>query len=469
MLQQTDTIPADRAAALGRIYARLSPEQRVAAVRDATGGRKAFAIPTHEINDVYLPHLKNMARTQILYGGSSSGKSRFKAQQAVIDVLSGNGRNWMVCRKIGKDNRGSTFVEIKDRVIEEWGLLDRFKINETNLTITADNGYQIIFKGLDDLEKVKSIVPKKGAFTDVWIEEATQVYPNDIKHLYKRQRGGDPNIPKRIHLTFNPIIQLHHIYNTYFASAEWGSDQTSYTSPDNRLSILKTWYIHNRFLTPDDISDLENEENEYFRDVYTFGNWGVLGDSIFKNWVVEDLSDMANQFTNRRNGLDFGFSSDPAAVVTTHYDRREKTIYIFGELYERGLTNDILAQMTAPLIERDNIVCDSAEPKSIAELRQHGLNAVGAKKGKDSVLFGVQWLQQQKIIIDVSCINAKNEFMQYQWRKDKDGNAIRQPVDKLNHIIDALRYAYESDMMLSPSWDNIADLGEVEGFTNKWG
>lgn len=403
----------------------------------------SFTPNESQFNTVYFSYLQNMAREQIMYGGSSSGKSRFKAQQAVMDVLRG-GRNWLVCRKIGKDNRGSTFVEIKDRVIDEWGLSGRFDIHETTMTITADNGYQILFKGLDDLEKVKSLVPRKGAITDVWVEEATQTERDDINHLKKRQRGGDPNTPKRIHLTFNPILQLNWIYQEYFAKVAWADDQTEYD--DGRLSILKTWYIHNRFLTPDDIYDLENETNEYFRNVYTFGNWGVLGDVIFTNWEVRDLSDMHNLFVNRRNGLDFGFNN-VSAVASTHYDKRNKTIYVFGELYESGLTNDLLADATTNLVGDDSIVCDSAESKSIYELRQYGVNAVGAKKGKDSIWHGIQWLQQQRIIIDSSCVNTKNEFMQYQWGKDKDGNSTKQPVDKFNHIIDALRYAYEGDMV----------------------
>ncbi len=154
---------------------------------------------------------------------------------------------------------------------------------------------------------------------------------------------------------------------------------------------------------------------------------------------------MKDQFTNYRHGGDFGFSSDPAAIVVTHYDKPRKTIYIYDELYERGLTNDLLADETKKMIGTDHIVWDSAEPKSIAELMKYGVTSRGADKGKDSVLHGIQWLQQQAIVIDKSCINARNEFMQYQWKEDKDGNAIRQPVDKNNHIIDALRYAYEKD------------------------
>ena len=155
---------------------------------------------------------------------------------------------------------------------------------------------------------------------------------------------------------------------------------------------------------------------------------------------------MTNQFTVHRNGLVFGYSTDPAAMPVTHYDKKHKTIYIYGELYEYGLDNEALAGEIVNLIGRQLVICDSAEPKSIDELCKYRVNAIGAVKGKDSVNFGIQWLQKQTIVIDKTCVNAKNEIQMYHWKKDKDGNSMRVPTDKNNHIIDALRYAYEMDM-----------------------
>lgn len=394
-------------------------------------------------NDVYLPHVKSYSRVQIFFGGSSSGKSVFLAQRCVLDILRG-GRNYLVCRQVGRTLRMSVFAEVCS-VINTWGLAAEFNINKTDMLITCQNGGQIAFVGLDDVEKLKSIRPASGAWTDIWVEEATEVEQTSIKQLTKRQRGGDKDIKKRLTLSFNPILQSHWIHETYFTRAGWTDKQTEYRTPE--LSILKTWYIHNRFLTADDIRDLENEDDKYFYNVYTLGNWGILGNVIFTNWRVEDLSAMANQFTNRRHGLDFGFSDDPAAMPVTHYDTAHKTIYIYNELYERELTNDVLAAEVKKLIDRDAVTYDSSEPKSGAELKRYGVNAHPARKGPDSVLFGIQWLQQQQIVIDPKCVNTINEFRQYKWREDKDGNALRQPVDKNNHIIDALRYAYEGDSM----------------------
>ena len=396
-------------------------------------------------NDIYIPELANYARTQIDFGGSASGKSVFKAQQCIIDVMTG-GRNYLVCRQVGSTVRKSVFAEIK-KAIFSFGVQSLFpEINKSAGVITCANGYQILFSGLDDAEKIKSITPAKGVITDIWVEEATECDKRTIQALYKRQRGGSDDIKKRLYLTFNPILRDHWIFKTFFAPIGWADDQREYRSEE--LTILKTTYKDNRFLTPDDIKDLENETDKYFYDVYTLGNWGVLGNVIFTNWTVRDLSGMFDQFVNKRNGLDFGYAKDPAAMWISHYDKKRKTIYIFDELYETGLTNDILARKIRDKIGQERIICDSAEPKSIAELRQYGVSATGAKKGKGSILHGIQWLQQQEIIIHTSCINAQREFRSLKWKEDRSGEPVSppQPIDHNNHIIDGGRYAHEEDM-----------------------
>jgi phage terminase large subunit len=380
---------------------------------------------------------------QIFFGGSSSGKSVFESERCVFDILEGN-RNYLVCRQVGRTLRGSVFTEVC-KTITRWGVNDLFDINKSDMVITCHNDCQIIFTGLDDVEKLKSITPKKGVITDIWAEEATETEEGSLKQLEKRLRGGSENIPKRITLTFNPILQSHWIYQTYFSGFAWADDQKYYSTPE--LAILKTTYKDNRFLTKQDVERLENEKDKYYYDVYTLGKWGVLGNVIFTNWSVQDLSGVHDQFTNHRNGLDFGFSSDPAALWVSHYDSKRKTIYIYDELYERGLTNDILATEIIKKVGSQYVVCDSAEPKSIQELQNHGVNAIPARKGKDSVNFGIQWLQQQSIVIDSKCINARNEISTYHWKQDKDGNAMKVPSEKNNHLIDGGRYALEDDMV----------------------
>jgi len=171
----------------------------------------------------------------------------------------------------------------------------------------------------------------------------------------------------------------------------------------------------------------------------------VLGDVIFRNWRSEDLSEVKKTADKLFFGLDFGFSSDPCGAIKVHYDKAHKRIYILDELQERGLTNTALAPILKDFTGGQYITCDSAEPKSIKELQNMGVKALSAKKGADSVMHGIQWLQGHEIIVDVRCQNTKNELQLYQWRKDKDGNSLRVPEDRNNHLIDALRYAMESE------------------------
>jgi len=402
-------------------------------------------IPQGVFNTAYVPYIKSMARTQIFYGGSSSGKSVFAAQRCVVDILRG-GRNYLVCRQVGVTLRKSVWVEI-ERVIADWKVGRYFTLTKSLGIIECSNGYQILFTGLDDAEKLKSTIPLKGVITDIWIEEATEILKASLKQLRKRMRGGDKDTVKRVTMTFNPILKGHWIFKEYFDG--WTDGQTETVTDD--LLILKTTYKDNAYLTPDDIADLENETDKYYHDVYTLGLWGVLGNVIFKNWKVKDLSDMTDQWTNLRNGGDFGYGNDPATLSRSHYDRKRKTIYLFAELYEYGLTNDKLADKLRPIIGKERVIFDSAEPKSIQELRDDGINAVGARKGKDSVLHGIQWLQQQTIIIDPKCPRAINEFQIAKWQEDRGGDPIvpATPVDRDNHIIDPTRYAYEKDMKKS--------------------
>lgn len=390
-------------------------------------------------NPVYLPFFKNECRVQVFFGGSSSGKSYFLAQRTVLDVL--KGRSYLVVRNVAKTLRSSCWNEI-NKAIYRMGLARYFNINKSDMLITSImNGRQILFAGLDDVEKVKSITPAKGVLTDIWIEEATETAYEDYKQLDKRLRGESKH-KKRLTLSFNPVYKEHWIYRTFFGG--WDESKASYQ--DDRLFILKTTYLDNAFLTEDDRAAMDNEQDPYYRDVYVLGNWGVLGDVIFRNWRMEDLTDFAKTHNDKLLlGLDFGFSSDPAAAVKVYHDRAKRRLYILDELYERGLTNTMLAERLLPFAGRNYITCDSSEPKSIEELNQQRIRALPARKGADSVVHGIQWLQGHEIIVHTGCQNMKNELTLYQWKKDKDGNSLAVPEDRNNHLIDALRYATESE------------------------
>ena len=389
-------------------------------------------------NPVYIPFLKDTTYTQIYYGGSSSGKSYFLAQRCILDMLQG-GHNYLIVRKVARTVRKSVYNEIT-KAISFFKVGKLFSDNKSEMVITGPNGFQIMFAGLDDVEKVKSITPARGVITDIWVEEATETEYGDIKQLKKRLRGLAA-VSKRIIMSFNPVYQTHWIYKEYFEK-RWSDIKPSYH--DDTLTILKTTYKDNVFLTDGDKRELESEKDPYFRDVYTNGNWGVLGKVIFKNWHVEHID--PSGFDTFQNGLDFGFADDPAALIRSHYDERANTLYIIDARYLRGLTNDLLAAEIVNLCGQEVVVCDSAEPKSIAELRQYGVTAIPTEKGKDSVNFGIQWLQKLRIVVNENLPELVNELTVYKWDEDKDGNVLPRPVDRDNHLIDALRYSLFREM-----------------------
>ena len=396
-------------------------------------------------NAVYIPFLDAVNRIQIFFGGSSSGKSVFLAERCVYDLLKG-GRNYLVLRNTGNTIRTSVFNEIL-KVIFTWRLHHEFTVNRSDMTITCRNGFQVIFKGLDDVQKIKSITPVIGVITDIWVEEATETKREDLKELEKRLRGIMPakyaHIVKRITLSFNPISRAHWIFKEYF-EGNFNDADTRYA--DEGLSILKTTYKDNRFLAPEDIRALESEKDEFYYKVYTLGEWGVLGNLVFKNWRVDDLSSIRDTFDYNKNGLDFGYSNDPTCFTRSAKSGDGKTIYVPKGFYERGMTNDMIADRLRPVIGDEPILCDSSEPKSIRELQNFGVNAYSALKGPGSLSYGIQWLQRHEIVIDRSLQGIINDFSLYQWRKNKDGEVMNEPIDKDNHGPDSIRYAWSDDL-----------------------
>lgn len=389
-------------------------------------------------NQAYLPYLNAQQPIQIFFGGSSSGKSKFLAQRCIHDLMQG-GRNYLCVRNTGNTLKMSVMFEL-EKVINEWGVNGLF---ETSTGIVrCINGYVAILKGLDDPEKIKSITAPKGVITDIWIEEATETVREAYKQLTKRLRGLS-DVIKRVTLSFNPILKSHWIYEDFFGT--WNDSDKLYET--DKLLILKTTHIDNQFLTDQDHKALENEKDSYFYDVYTLGNWGMLGDMIFDNWEVADLTDKEYMFDIFDHGLDFGFSNDPTAYVKTYFHSATKTLYVYREYCNKEVTNEQIANDIIDIVDGDIVICDSAEPKSITELNSHGLSATAANKGKDSVMHGIQWLKGLKIVLDKSCQNAINNFKQYHWLKDKQGNVLNKPVDRVNDFIDAIRYANECHMI----------------------
>lgn len=394
----------------------------------------------------YLPYLFDTRRQQHLFGGAGSGKSKFVAQRTVLDLLQGF-RNYLCLRKVDNTIRQSTFAEIRD-VISSWSLSEHFAINKSDMTITCiPTQRQAIFRGVNDPEKLKSARPQSGPFTDVWYEEATEFSKDDVYNVAFRLRGTmqakdkDGNeiaVPKRETMTYNPVVYGHWIHREY----QNCETVDKIDHPD--LLVLKSTYRDNPYLAPDDIERYESmrARSDYHAQVYLDGVWGNLAGAIITNWRTEDLS--GRTFDHVWHGLDFGFNPDPAAYIQVAV--QGNAIYILKEAYGKGMRNATLADLVLPLCGDSMVWCDSAEPKSISELRACGVNARPVSKGKDSVRFGAQWLQQREIVIDSSCINAQREISQWQWEKDKQGNELPEPVGINDHAIAALRYALERVM-----------------------
>lgn len=392
-----------------------------------------------KINPKYIPFLNKTQQMQIFFGGSSSGKSYFISQKIVLDNI--GGANYLVCRNVANTITKSTFNEIT-KAISRMGLMEYYHINRSNLTITCLlNDKQILFAGLDDAEKIKSITPINGVLERIFIEEATEVKRDAIKQLQKRLRGYS-KIPKYIILAFNPILRTHYIYKDYFQNWIDGKD----VYEDDDLLIVKSTYKDNMFLTKGDIHLLESETDAYWKEVYVYGNWGILGHIVFTNWRVEDLSDRIPRFDNLRIGEDFGWN-DPTAMVKLHIDKDRKRIYVFDEFYEQYVKDNELLKENKRFVGKEYVTCDSAEPKLIDFLANNGIKAIPAMKGADSIMRGIRWLQGYEIIVDVHCQHFKNEIEIYHFQEDKDGNVLEKPVDAYNHLLDALRYSCENDIL----------------------
>lgn len=400
------------------------------------------------VNDIYEPYLDNDKRYLVLYGGAGSGKSVFAVQKLIFRCLKETGHNFLVIRKVSRTQKESTFA-LFIKILTDFGILEHCKINRTDYTIGLPFvNSRVIFMGCDDPEKLKSIA----GVTGMWIEEATELNFADFEELDRRLRG-DTKFYKQIILTFNPISMLHWLKKHFF-------DTTDKYTLEN-TSILKTTYKDNRFLDEAYVRKLESYKtvDQFFYNVYSLAEWGILENLVFYNWTVEDLSGIKDEFNKYYYGLDFGYSVDPVAYIKVAV--KDDRVYVLDEHYETGLTNDRIAQMLKAKSMNSYIMCDSAEPKSIAELRNYGIEAVGVKKGKDSVNHGIQWLKQKKIVVDNRCMNMVNELQLYKWDENKD--RIKDvPIDMYNHLIDALRYSLEELMGLheiKPPPFNLSSLG----------
>ncbi len=233
-------------------------------------------ISSKVFNKAFIPYLDNDKRYLVFYGGAGSGKSFFVVERYIYKLLKSKMFNLLVVRATGKSNRDSTFALFK-QVISKWNLSKHFKINESDLRIKCLlNGNEIIFSGLDDVEKLKSVTFSKGELTDVWIEEASEILEADFNQLDVRLRGKGTK--KQIVISFNPIDINHWLKKRFF-------DRT-----DDNIEIFHSTYKDNDFLDDDYKRLLESykDTDEYYYNVYCLGMWGVLGKTVFDARKIND-------------------------------------------------------------------------------------------------------------------------------------------------------------------------------------
>ena len=381
-------------------------------------------------NATYFPYLSDYShRYEIYYGGAGSGKSVFVAQKIIYRACKETCKI-LVIRKYATTLKDSVF-DLVIFILKQWQIYSYCKVNLSTYTIVLPNGSIILFKGLDDPEKIKSI---NGLDSIIWCEEATELSEDEFTQLDLRLRDGE-NL--QIISTFNPVSKANWVYKKWFdPTAEIDKEKTF---------VLHTTYKDNKYLPQEYIDSLKEKErsNPTFYRIYALGEFCSLDKLIYTNWEIKAPTGFEGITAI---GLDFGFSNDTTALVASIINTESKEIYIFKEWGDTGKTNQQIASVIKSLgFSKSVIIADSAEPKSIEEIRREGISRIRESvKGADSVIHGIQQLQGFKIYVNPSCTETITELENYSWQKDKKTNEyINKPIDSFNHFLDSLRYSLQ--------------------------
>lgn len=382
----------------------------------------------------YQPYIFDYSnRYNVFYGGRGSGKTQFIMDKLVIKGLQER-RTILLMRKVYRKCKDSVWKELKASV-------ERFKLSQYFVFYEGDyravcklNGTVFKCEGLDEAEKIKGF----SEISDVLLEEATEFTLEDFELIDGTVRSVRYKLPLNIFVLFNPVSKANWVFKRF------GFDTG--IVPANTF-VLKTTYLDNPYLSPDYLARMDNmkETNPTRWKIEALGDFVSLDKLIFQNYSVEDF-DYTKLSGQLLVGLDFGFITDISALVASILDEENKTIYIFKEWGATGKTNQELIQVINALgFAKSTIIADSAEPKSIEEIKRGGIIKMkAATKGPDSILFGIQKLQNYKIIVHPSCSGIITEFENYSWQKDKQtGEYINKPIDDFNHYCDALRYSLQ--------------------------
>lgn len=383
-------------------------------------------------------------RYRVCKGSRGSKKSKTTALFFIYSMMKYPGANLLVVRKVYRTLKDSCFTDLK-WAINRLQVNEYWDVKESPLEITYNpTGQKILFRGLDDPLKVTSITVETGNLCWAWIEEAYEINrEQDFNMLDESIRGKiEEPLYKQITLTFNPWNERHWIKKRFF------------DVEDGNIMAKTTNYMCNEWLDESDKKLFEDmkKNNPRRYQVAGLGEWGVTDGLVYENW--RELEFDWREILNKRQkakavfGLDFGYTNDPAAFFCGILDQEQKEIYVFDEIYQKGMQNTTIYNNIEKLgFRKEIIVADSAEPKSIEHLRSLGLTRIKAsKKGKDSINAGIQFIQDFKIFIHPRCVNFLTEISNYSWDKDKFGKAVNKPIDDFNHLMDAMRYALEDYM-----------------------
>ena len=383
-------------------------------------------------NPVFKPSHESQCRYILLKGGAGSGKSFDTAQFLIARLLGEPGRNLLCVRKIFESNRLSTMAELQG-VIERMGLTDFFNVTKSPMEIRCVNGNCVEFAGCNDdsqRDKLKSIQMPSGKLTDVWIEEATELTPDDFQIIDDRLRGELPEgLFYQIRMTFNPVSSSHWLKAMFF------------DEPDETVLTCHSTYSDNEWCDAQYRERMERRKKfdpEGYR-IYALGEWGESGGLIFTNLVIEPFPTAAKCFDYTSIGQDFGYNHANAIL---ELGIRDGEVYVCRELYQREKdTAEMIALADEAGLERKTLLyCDCAEPDRIAMWQKAGYRALPCYKTSGSVSAEIDWLKQRKIHIHPDCQNTIREIQAWRWEQDSNGHYTDTPTPMEDHAMAALRY-----------------------------
>lgn len=379
-------------------------------------------------------------RYRVCKGGRGSKKSTTTAMWIIYNMMKYPLANTLVIRRVFNTHKDSTYTQLK-WAVNNLGVNHLWHFSKSPLEATyKPTGQKILFRGLDDPMSITSITVEVGHLCWCWFEEAFQVMnEDDFNKIDMSIRGELPKgYFKQITLTFNPWSEKHWLKKRFF------------DNPDKNTLAITTNYTYNEFLGDDDrdIFNTMKEKNIRRYKIEGLGEWGIAEGLVYENFEVIEFD--PKEVSKRPGvtshfGLDFGYTNDPTAFIALLVDKINFEIYVFDEIYKKAMTNkDIYSEINYKGYSKEKIIADSAEPKSIEELRRLGLKRIrAARKGPDSILFGIQKLQDYKIYVHPKCENYIVEINNYVW-DTKDGKIMNKPIDDYNHLMDAKRYATEN-------------------------